>query len=122
MSQQVQLEQYTYSSTVDDPDANFRRDVAFYSAIDPMPTLESMSRRFAIPTGALVKYVLAKWATSGSDGLLEVGPSVARQMAALARQAEAEPDERKRLELYRKLGRIASWLDAGLPRPPSDGR
>ena len=110
------LETYRFTPNPDDPDNTFRCDVAFYSGIDPMPTIEGMSGQFEIPSGAIAKYVLAKWATSGSDGLLEIGPGVVRQMARLAREAELEMNETKKAQAYQRIGKIISWLEAGLPK------
>jgi hypothetical protein len=59
----------------DDPDANFKADVALYSHVDPMATIGQLAAAVKIPEGAVVHYVLAKWASAGSGGLLELGPS-----------------------------------------------
>ncbi len=115
MSQHISFESFDYMASPGDPSADFKRDVAFYSHFDPLPTIESMGRNFGIPSGAIAKYVLAKWATSGSDGLLEIGPNVMRQMATLVRQAEARTSEGQQLEIYRMLGKIVTSLHAGLP-------
>ena len=54
----------------DDPDANFKADVALYSHVDPMATIGRLAAAMKIPEGAVVHYVLAKWASAGSGGLL----------------------------------------------------
>ena len=87
---QITLETYRTPFSADDKDANFKHDVATYSRLDPMPALDRISRNLDIPVGALVRYVLARWTTSGSDALLEVGPLVVRQMEALIDQAQQE--------------------------------
>ena len=107
----VRLEPYTAPWSPNDPDANFREDVAFYSAIDPMPTLEGMSRSLNIPVEAIARYVLVKWATSGSNGLLEIGPRTVRQMSDVVNQAEAADSDEQRLKAYHKLASIISWLE-----------
>ncbi len=103
----------SYAGPVDerDPDANFKRDVVIYTRIDPMPTIETMSRNIGIPVGAIVRYVLVKWATSGSEGVMEIGPRVVRQMAAIVEDAEDSGEDAHRLEAYRKLADIISWLN-----------
>ncbi len=66
----------------DDPDANFKADVALYSHVDPMTTIGRLAAAMKIPQGAVVHYVLAKWASAGSGGLLELGPSMVRRLWA----------------------------------------
>ena len=107
----VRLEMFEESIDEADPDANFKRDVALYSQIDPMPTLEGMSRSLGLPVGAIARYVLVKWATSGSEGALEVGPRVVRQMAAMVSEAEESGEDSARLLAYEKLSGIISWLE-----------
>ena len=107
----VRLEMFEESIDEADPDANFKRDVALYSQIDPMPTLEGMSRSLGLPVGAIARYVLVKWATSGSEGALEVGPRVVRQMAAVVSEAEESGEDSARLLAYEKLSGIISWLE-----------
>jgi len=113
-ARQITLEAYQASWSPNDRDANFRQDVATYSQLDPMPALDRMSRYLNIPVGALVRYVLARWATSGSDGLLEIGPVVVRQMSALVEQAEKEGTDLARLEAYGGLRQVISWLQVPL--------
>ena len=107
----VRLEIFEESIDEADPDANFKRDVALYSQIDPMPTLEGMSLSLGLPVGAIARYVLVKWATSGSEGAMEVGPRVVRQMAAVVSEAEGLGEDSARLVAYEKLSGIISWLD-----------
>jgi hypothetical protein len=73
----------------DDPDANFKADVALYAHIDPMTTIANLAQAMGIPEGAIVRYVLAKWATAGSGGLLELGPSMIHRLWQPVEQAEA---------------------------------
>ena len=107
----VRLEIFEESIDEADPDANFKRDVALYSQIDPMPTLQGMSRSLGLPVGAIARYVLVKWATSGSEGAMEVGPRVVRQMAAVVSDAEGLGEDSARLVAYEKLSEIISWLE-----------
>ena len=108
----IHLEPFDAPIRHGDPDANFKRDVAFYTRIDPMPTLEGMSRNLGISVGAIARYVLVKWATSGSEGVMEVGPRVTRQMQAIVDEAERSGQDSRRLEAYKKLSGIVSWLNA----------
>lgn len=117
MARTITLEPYDGTWPADDPDAGFRRMVAEYSRIDPMPTLERLSRSKRIPVGALVGFVLARYATSGSDALLEMGPRVVRQMSDLVREAEAAGTDDARLGAYRALRSIVSWLLVPLDDP-----
>lgn len=113
----VTLEPYRDHWPPDDPDAGFRQLVAEYSAIDPLPTLEELGRRKGIPLGALVAFVLARYAASGSEALLYAGPVVVRQMAAMVEKAEAAGTDAARLEAYRALAAIVSWLRVPLEDP-----
>ena len=114
---QITLETYRSPFSPEDKDANFKHDVATYTLLDPMPALDRMSGNLNIPVGALVKYVLARWTTSGSDALLEMGPIVVRQMSALIQQAEQENTEAARLQAYDGLRQIVSWLQVPLDDP-----
>jgi hypothetical protein len=113
----VTLEPYRGTWPPDDPDAGFRRIVAEYSAIDPMPTLEALGRSKGIPVGALVAFVLARYCTSGSDALLDIGPLVLRQMEEIIRNAEAAGSDAARVQAYRALSAIVSWLRVPLDDP-----
>lgn len=110
MTRTITLEPYEGTWSPDDPDANFRQMVAEYSRIDAMTTLETLGRHKGIPVGALVGFVLARYATSGSDALLEMGPRVVRQMDAIVAAAEASGTDEARLTAYRALKGIVSWL------------
>ena len=107
----VSLEIFEDPIEEDDPDANFKQEVALYSRIDPMPTLEGMSRNLGLPVGVIARYVLVKWATSGSEGAMELGPRVVKQMAAIVKEAEGSREDWARLEAYRKLSGMVSWLE-----------
>jgi len=117
IGQSILLEPYEGSWPPDDRDAGFRRMVAEYSRIDPLPTLEVLSRNKGIPVGALVRFVLARYCTSGSDALLEMGPRVVRQMDGIVREAEAINTDEARLKAYAALKAIVSWLQVPLDDP-----
>lgn len=117
IGQTILLEPYEGSWPPDDRDAGFRHLVAEYSRIDPLPTLEVLSRNKGIPVGALVRFVLARYCTSGSDALLEMGPRVVRQMDDIVREAEAAGTDEARLKAYDALKAIVSWLQVPLDDP-----
>ena len=106
----VLLQPYDGPWAADDRNANFKEQVAIYSKADPMSTLERMSRSQDVPVGALARFVLAKWAASGSDGLLEIGPRLVRQMQEVVEKAEESDSQEARLEAYETLRQIISWL------------
>jgi hypothetical protein len=101
----------------DDPDANFKADVALYSHVDPLTTLRNLSRALDVPVGALCHYVLAKWASQGSGGLLELGPTMTRRLAAICDEAEAAGTDEARLAAYGSLRGLVSWLTYPLDHP-----
>jgi hypothetical protein len=117
MADTVLLERYKGTWPGDDPDAGFRALVAEYSRIDPMPTIETLARHKGIPVGAIVRFVLARYAVSGSEALLEMGPRVVRQMADVVRAAEAAGTDDARLSAYRALAAIVAWLSVPLDDP-----
>ena len=97
----ITLETFRWQEDKRDKDANFKREVALYTLNDPMPTIETMSRNLDIPVGAIVKYILARWATSGSDALAEMGPIVIRQMADIVEEARQSGKDEDRLRAPR---------------------
>ena len=113
----VRLEPYTGSWPDEDPDANFRADVALYSQADPLATLRRMGRALDVPVGALVRYVLAKWATGGSEALLELGPSTVQRMRACVAAAEEADTDAARLQAYVQLRAMIGWMAHGLDDP-----
>ena len=101
----------------DDPDANFKTDVALYAHVDPLSTIRNLSRALDVPVGALCHYVLAKWATAGSGGLLELGPTMTRRLASACADAEAANTDDARLAAYAQLRDMIAWLSLPLERP-----
>lgn len=95
-----------------DAHANFRAEVACYTAADPQPTLAKLSELTGIPVETLVRYVLVKYAASASDALLTMEPIVFRQMRDLTAQAEADGSDAAKLKAYEGLRQILSWLSA----------
>jgi hypothetical protein len=105
----------------DDPDANFKADVALYAHVDPMTTVANLARAMAMPEGAVVRYVLAKWASAGSGGLLELGPSMVDRLWEPIARAETTDDDRERLAAYEQLRQMLSWLRLPLADPDGAG-
>ena len=98
----------------DDPDATFKAEVADYCRLDPLRTLTGMSQNLDIPVGALARYVLAKWATAGSGGLLELGPAMVRRLWEPVERAEQAGTDEARLAAYAELRSLLSWLKVPL--------
>jgi hypothetical protein len=109
----MELRRYTDTWAEDDRHANFKADVACYTAADPLPTLQNLSRATGIPVECLVRYVLVKYAASGSDALLAMEPIVFRQMKQHVDTAEGENTAEARLRAYAALKAMVSWLEAG---------
>jgi hypothetical protein len=107
------MELYPYRDTWDDddPHANFKAEVAAHTVMDPLPTLENLSRATGVPVPCLVRYVLVKYAASGADALLDMGPIVLKQMQQHVERAEAEGTVEARLEAYEALRQMIAWLN-----------
>lgn len=110
----MELRRYTDTWAENDRHANFKSDVACYTAADPMPTLTNLSRGTGIPVECLVRYVLVKYAASASDALLAMEPIVFRQMKQHVDTAEAEGTVEARLRAYEALKAMVSWLGAAI--------
>ena len=108
------LERWTGPWSEGDPDANFKAEVAAYTLADPLETLGGLSTATGIPVGALARYVLARWASAGSEGLLQVGGSVVERMWSVCEAAEAEGTDPARLAAYHRLRPMLAWLRAPL--------
>ena len=113
----VTLEPYAGPWDDDDPDANFKADVALYSPVDPMVTIRTLSGNVGVPEGALVRYVLAKYATGGSGGLLELGPTMVHRLWEPIDRAEQAGSDEARLEAYGQLRQMIGWLRLPLEDP-----
>lgn len=129
----VVLEVWAGPWAPDDPDANYKAEIALYSTQDPLETLRRLGGAIGVPVGALARYVLARYATSGSGGLLEIGPSMVLRLWEPIEGAETEGTDEARLRAYDQLQQMISWLrlplveDAGYPvnagpsaAPPAD--
>jgi hypothetical protein len=113
----IRLEPFTGPWPDDDPDANFKADVALYAPVDPMVTIRTLSGNLGVPVGALVRYVLAKWATGGSGGLLELGPTMVHRLWEPIERAEEEGSSEARLDAYGQLRQMIQWLRLPLEDP-----
>jgi hypothetical protein len=106
----IELVRWSGPWAADDPDANFKAEVADYGRLDPLRTVTNLANNLGIPVGAVVRYVLARWATAGSGGLLELGPTMVNRLwEPVARADEAGTDE-ARLAAYEELRSLLSWL------------
>ncbi len=113
----VRLRRWTDRWPDGDRHANFKAEVQLYGKLDPLVTIRGMSRNLDIPMGAIARYVLARWATGGSGGLLELGPvMVPRLWEPIAAAEEADSDE-QRLAAYHQLRQMISWLKVPLDDP-----
>lgn len=113
----VRLERWNGPWAPDDPDANFKAEIALYSRVDPVGTIRGLSENIDVPVGALCRYVLARWATGGSGGLLELGPTMVHRLSAVCEAAEADGTDEARLAAYAALRDIVSWLRLPLDDP-----
>ena len=113
----VQIEGWNGPWPDDDKDANFKADIAAYAPLDPLSTLRNLGDSIDVPVGAIVHYVLAKWATEGSGGLLELGPRMARRLREPFVAAEETNTDEARLEAYETVRQIVEWLNIPLDQP-----
>jgi len=102
----------------EDIHANFRAEVACYTAADPMPTMENLSRLTGVPLDQLIRYVLVKYAASPADALLSLDPIVFRQLRDHIAKAEAEGTDAARLRAYEALKQIIAWLGISAATSP----
>jgi hypothetical protein len=108
----MSLPRYTEHWDQNDPHANFKAEVACYTAHDPMPTLERLSAGTGIPVECIVRYVLVKYAASGADALLAMTPIVFRQMLEIVEGAK-QGGEKEKIAAYESLKKIVQWLALG---------
>jgi len=117
----VELTPWSGPWAEDDPDANFKAEVALYANVDPMSTIANLAGALGIPEGAVVRYVLARWASGGSGGLLELGPSMVNRLWEPFEKAEAQGSDSERLKAYEQVRQMISWLRLPLVDPDSSG-
>ena len=113
----VELVAWTGPWASDDPDANFKAEIALYAKLDPLQTINGLARNLDVPVGALARYVLAKWATEGSGGLLELGPHMIERLNSVTSEAETTGTDEARLAAYEQLRQMLQWLKFPLEHP-----
>lgn len=101
----------------DDKDANLKADIALYAHTDPMRTIRGLATAVDVPEGAIVRYVLSRWASEGASGLLELGPTMTRRLHGVCTAAEATDTDEARLAAYHQLRQMLSWLHHPLEHP-----
>lgn len=106
----ITLECWTGPWPDDDPDANFKAEIALYANTDPLSTITNLANNIGVPVGAVARYVLARWATGGSSALLELGPSMVHRLAAVCEDAETRDTDEARLAAYDTLRQMIEWL------------
>ena len=99
------------------PHANFRAEVAAYTLEDQLRTIVNLSVDTGIPEGALIRYVLCRWAASGAEALLAMGPVALEQMEAVVSRAEAAGTLEAKADALDALAAIVRWLRAGFEPP-----
>lgn len=108
----MELTRWEGSWGEDDPFAAFKAEVAAYTRLDPLETLRGLSEVCGIPIGALARYVLARWATGGSEAVLELGVSGVDHLARTIEAAEDAGTDQARLLAYEEVRGQISWLRA----------
>ena len=106
----ITLERWTGPWGPDDPDANFKAEVALYATTDPLGTITNLATNIGVPVGAIARYVLCRWATGGSGAALEFGPTMTARLAAVCRDAESAGTDAARLAAYDQLRQMIQWL------------
>ena len=117
MSDTITLEGWRGPWPDDDKDANLKADIALYAHVDPLRTVRGLSESIDVPIGAIVHYVLARWASEGASGLLELGPTLSRRLQSVCADAEADGSPDARLAAYEQLRQMISWLNYPLDHP-----
>lgn len=117
----VELVPWTGPWAEDDPDANFKHEIALYALADPLATIRNLALGIDVPVGAVAWYVLAKWASAGSGGVLELGPSMLDRLWEPIETAEESGTDVARLAAYEQLRQMISWLRLPLTDPDGGG-
>jgi hypothetical protein len=117
MSETITLEGWRGPWPDDDKDSNLKADIALYAHVDPLRTVRGLSDSIDVPVGAIVHYVLARWASEGASGLLELGPTMSRRLLAVCTDAETDGTDDARLAAYNQLRQMISWLNYPLDHP-----
>ena len=88
----------------------FHQMVVDYTLLDPISTLERLSRSQGISIGALVKFILVRYCNYGSENLLEVGPNVVRNMLTIVEEASDVGSASAKFVALDKLQSMIPWL------------
>lgn len=101
----------------DDKDANLKADIAAHAHLDPLSTITNLSTNVDVPVGAIVHYVLCRWASEGSSALLELGPRMVRRLQEPFETAEVTDTDEARLAAYEQVRQMVAWLNFPLDHP-----
>ena len=113
----ITLEGWTGPWPDDDKDANFKAEIAAHAHLDPLSTIGNLSHSIDVPVGSIVHYILCRWASEGSSGLLELGPRMARRLREPLREAEEAGTDEARLAAYEQVRQMIEWLNVPLDNP-----
>jgi hypothetical protein len=59
-----------------------------------MTTVDNLAAALKMPAGAVVHYIIARWASAGSGALLELGPTMVHRLWAVVEKVEGNRDRR----------------------------
>jgi hypothetical protein len=116
----VRLERWDGDWSADDPFAGLKADVAAHGHLDVLSTLRGLSEVSGIPVGALVRYVLARWASGGNEAVLELGVSGVDHLVRIVGDAEVAGTDAARLEAYAAVREVVAWLRAAVDEGQRD--
>ena len=106
----IELIRWTGPWSDDDPDANFKADVALYTRLDPLETLGPLERVDGDPCRSARSLRARGWASAGSESLLSAGPSIIERMWATFSEAEQTDTSEGRLAAYEVVRQMVAWL------------
>ena len=113
----LELTGWTGPWPTDDEDANLKADIAAHAHLDPLSTIRALSDSIDVPVGAIVHYVLCRWASEGSGALLELGPRMVRRLQEPFAAAEVADTDDARRAAYEQVRQMVEWLIVPLDRP-----
>ena len=113
----ITLEAWTGPWPDGDKDANFKADIAAHAHVDPLATIRTLGESIDVSVGAIVHYVLARWASEGSNALLELGPRMTRRLREPFVAAEEAGTDEARLAAYDQVRQMVEWLNVPLDEP-----
>jgi len=86
-----------------------------------LSTIRTLADHIDVPVGAVCRDVLARWATEGSGGLLELGPRMARRLWRVSEDAEKDGTDDARLATYAQLHDMLRWLNVPIDHSEQAG-